>query len=110
MSAFNIFRNNQVTPAISREFYQFYKWLSESKYFSANPASACIRIPPIDLFSLHRVKDKENFIGALLKKQPHWNQGRNTLILSFNRHPQGSNKFLTRPSRKFKHFKTLVKQ
>lgn len=80
--------HGQVTPAISREFYQFYKWLSESKYFSANPASACIRIPPIDLFSLHRVKDKEKAIGALLKKQPHWNQGRNTLILSFNRQPQ----------------------
>jgi len=81
--------HGQVTPSVSREFYAFYKWLSESEYYTSNPQDACIRIPPIDLFSLQRVKGRENIIGAILRQQPYWNQGKNSLIVTMSHIPQG---------------------
>lgn len=79
----------QVTPHVSREFYAFYKWLSESSYYTPNAQDACIRVPPIDLFALHRVKGRENIIGAILRQQPYWNQGKNSLIVTLSRPAQG---------------------
>ena len=71
-----------MTPEVSNEFYNFYKWLGESKYYTNDPSNACIRIPPIDFFNLRKIKGKEKIIGSILKQQNNWNYGKNSLILS----------------------------
>jgi len=73
--------DGQVTPEISREFYSLYKYIAESDFFTSNAETACVRIAPIDLLSLSRLKSIPK-MSAVLKDLPFWNGGRNWVIIS----------------------------
>lgn len=73
--------DGQITPEISREFYALYKYIAESDFFTPNAETACIRIAPIDLLSLTRLKSVPK-MSAVLKDLPFWNGGRNWVIIS----------------------------
>jgi len=64
-----------------------------SPYYTDDPATASLFVPSIDLVhSGKRTKKKDKALHNALESLPHWNGGRNHLILLMGDHPRTSRK------------------
>jgi len=64
----------------SQEMYDILETVYNSDYYTSNPQEACIFLPSVDLLNIKNV-DKQ-LVSAVLNSLPHWNSGRNHLILN----------------------------
>lgn len=71
---------DSLTPAVSKEFYELYATIADSKYYTDDPKSACVFIPPIDILNQNNLKIRE--VSQILYNLPYWNQGSNHLLFN----------------------------
>lgn len=60
----------QISPDISREFYDLVKALKESVYYTSNAEKACLIVPPIDMLNQRRLDVKN--VGRILSNLPRY--------------------------------------
>ena len=70
-----------LTPEISKEFYELYLSIAQSKYYTDNPESACLFIPPIDLLNQNNI-NKIDETAKFLTQLDYWGGGENNLIFN----------------------------
>ena len=63
-----------------QEMYDILETVHNSDYYTSNPEEACLFLPSVDLLNIKNV-DKQ-LVSAVLNSLPHWNSGRNHLILN----------------------------
>jgi len=73
---------SKIFPSI--EFYELYKWIKSSPYYTEKVEESCIRIPAIDLLSYGRVQKFENEIGEFIQNRSSWNDGLNNVVFNFH--------------------------
>ena len=81
ISSLLIENEKQIYPSI--EFYEFYKWIKASPYYTDNVEESCIRIPSLDLLSYYKIQKYEKQIGEYLQNRTSWNDGLNNVIFNF---------------------------
>ena len=80
--------SKEITPAVSKEFYQLYKSISSSPYYTENAENACLKIAPYDVLSISTETKK---IGTILHSLPNWNHGKNFLFFNLKDLDTGQN-------------------
>ena len=65
---------------MSEELFEILETVYNSPYYTSDPNQACLFLPSVDLLNTRNV-DKR-LIASVLYSLPHWNQGRNHLILN----------------------------
>ena len=68
-------------------FLNFISALKKSSHFTENVNEACFLIPHFDHTLVHSQALHPFRVGALLRQLPHWNEGRNHLLLNKNDFP-----------------------
>ncbi|KAG5888524.1 hypothetical protein JTB14_009576 [Gonioctena quinquepunctata] len=68
------------TEHFSKEYFSLLNAVIKSKYYTANPAEACIFIPSIDTLNQDRVR--LNLTSRALSSLPFWRNGENHLIFN----------------------------
>lgn len=81
----------EISPPISKEFYQLYAAVADSEYYTDDPSTACILIPPLDLLNQDSFSPKD--AGYILSSLPYWNDGSNHLL--FNMRPGNAPEYNT---------------
>ncbi|XP_061193502.1 exostosin-2-like isoform X2 [Saccostrea echinata] len=71
---------DQVSPILSREFYEILEAISESPYHTDNPETACLYVPTLDTLNQNNIRTKE--LGNLYTLLNWWNDGANHLIFN----------------------------
>ncbi|CAG0879673.1 unnamed protein product [Darwinula stevensoni] len=67
-----------VGERISKEYFEILRTIRRSKWYTSNPAVACIFIPALDLLNQERIRLEA--AGTALKSLTWWNGGRNHLV------------------------------
>ena len=65
---------------MSEEMFEILSTVYHSEYYTPDPEEACIFLPSVDLLNIKDIDKK--YVAAVLTSLPHWNRGRNHLILN----------------------------
>ncbi|XP_039259213.2 exostosin-2-like [Styela clava] len=71
---------DELTPSISKEFYELYTAIADSEYFTDDPNNACLFIPPVDLLNQNNLNVKD--VAQVLSSLPYWNEGANHILFN----------------------------
>ncbi|XP_072932904.1 exostosin-2 [Epargyreus clarus] len=69
-----------VVSQFSREFYEILGAIKRSRYYTADPAAACLLVPSIDTLNQQSFDSKH--VSQALQSLEHWNNGENHLIFN----------------------------
>lgn len=80
-----------LSSQISQEFYDVYTAILDSEFYTDNPNTACLFIPPLDFLNQNNYPNTKT-AGHILSSLDHWNRGSNHLIFNMlpGAHPEYS--------------------
>lgn len=73
---------------LSQEYYEMLEAVYNSQFYTSDPSSACLFLPPVDTLNLH-TRDLPT-LARILASLDHWDQGKNHLILNILPHTDPS--------------------
>lgn len=85
ISQFNVAGSSQILNNPSIEFYELYKWIKSSSYFTNNEQEACIRLPAVDFLAYSKTQDPmdQALLGQQMQQEDTWRNGINNVFFNF---------------------------